>query len=162
ARGRLPGLQPARRRLAHRQVPSRRVIPGRITDDPAARAVPRARHRPDIRRTGPAPGHGLGPGDLPGPPGAGLAARRRAGDPGRDRPRPPGAPGTRRRGPQPPAHRAGAGRGGRGGPLMRLLVLSHRDVLAALSPGACFEAMTAVLAGHALGETFMPLRSVMM
>ena len=45
---------------------------------------------------------------------------------------------------------------------MRLLVLSHRDVLAALSPGACFEAMTAVLAGHALGETFMPLRSVMM
>jgi ornithine cyclodeaminase/alanine dehydrogenase-like protein (mu-crystallin family) len=45
---------------------------------------------------------------------------------------------------------------------MRLLVLSYRDVLAALSPQACAEAMAAVLAGHARGETFMPLRSVMM
>jgi len=44
---------------------------------------------------------------------------------------------------------------------MRVLVLSHRDVLAALSPEACAEAMAAVLAGHARGETFMPLRSVM-
>jgi ornithine cyclodeaminase len=45
---------------------------------------------------------------------------------------------------------------------MRVLVLSHRDVLAALSPQACAEAMAAVLAGHARGETFMTLRSVMM
>ncbi|HEY3734837.1 MAG TPA: ornithine cyclodeaminase family protein [Streptosporangiaceae bacterium] len=45
---------------------------------------------------------------------------------------------------------------------MRVLVLSHRDVLAALQPEACAEAMAAVLAGHARGETFMPLRSVMM
>jgi ornithine cyclodeaminase/alanine dehydrogenase-like protein (mu-crystallin family) len=45
---------------------------------------------------------------------------------------------------------------------MRVLVLSHRDVLAALQPQACAEAMAAVLAGHARGETFMPLRSVMM
>jgi ornithine cyclodeaminase len=45
---------------------------------------------------------------------------------------------------------------------MRVLVLSHRDVLAALPPPACAEAMAAVLAGHARGETFMPLRSVMM
>jgi ornithine cyclodeaminase len=45
---------------------------------------------------------------------------------------------------------------------MRMLILSHRDVLAALSPQACAEAMAAVLAGHARGETFMPLRSVMM
>jgi ornithine cyclodeaminase/alanine dehydrogenase-like protein (mu-crystallin family) len=44
---------------------------------------------------------------------------------------------------------------------MRVLVLSHSDVLAALPPGACAEAMAAVLAGHARGETFMPLRSVM-
>jgi ornithine cyclodeaminase len=44
---------------------------------------------------------------------------------------------------------------------MRVLVLSHRDVLAALRPRACAEAMAAVLAGHARGETFMPLRSVM-
>jgi ornithine cyclodeaminase len=45
---------------------------------------------------------------------------------------------------------------------MRVLVLSHRDILAALQPQACAEAMAAVLAGHARGETFMPLRSVMM
>lgn len=44
---------------------------------------------------------------------------------------------------------------------MKVLVLSHRDVLAALPPQACAEAMAAVLAGHARGETFMPLRSVM-
>jgi ornithine cyclodeaminase/alanine dehydrogenase-like protein (mu-crystallin family) len=44
---------------------------------------------------------------------------------------------------------------------MRVLVLSHRDVLAALGPQQCAEAMAAVLAGHARGETFMPLRSVM-
>src|SRR5690242_7119285 len=45
---------------------------------------------------------------------------------------------------------------------MRVLVLGHRDILAALRPQACAEAMAAVLAGHARGETFMPLRSVMM
>ncbi len=44
---------------------------------------------------------------------------------------------------------------------MRVLVLSHRDVLAALTPAACAEAMAAVLAEHARGETYMPLRSVM-
>jgi len=45
---------------------------------------------------------------------------------------------------------------------MKVLVLSHRDVLAALQPEACVAAMAAVLARHARGETFMPLRSVMM
>jgi len=45
---------------------------------------------------------------------------------------------------------------------MRVLLLSHRDVLAALPPEACAEAMAAVLAAHARGETYMPLRSVMM
>jgi ornithine cyclodeaminase len=44
---------------------------------------------------------------------------------------------------------------------MRVLILSHRDVLAALTPEACAEAMAAVLADHARGETYMPLRSVM-
>ncbi len=46
--------------------------------------------------------------------------------------------------------------------MMRVLVLSHSDVLAALPPEACAEAMAAVLAEHARGGTFMPLRSVMM
>jgi ornithine cyclodeaminase/alanine dehydrogenase-like protein (mu-crystallin family) len=45
---------------------------------------------------------------------------------------------------------------------MRVLILSHRDVLAALTPEACAGAMADVLAGHARGDTFMPLRSVMM
>jgi ornithine cyclodeaminase/alanine dehydrogenase-like protein (mu-crystallin family) len=45
---------------------------------------------------------------------------------------------------------------------MRVLVLSHDDVLAALPPAECAEAMAEVLAGHARGEAFMPLRSVMM
>jgi ornithine cyclodeaminase len=44
---------------------------------------------------------------------------------------------------------------------MRVLILSHGDVLAALPPATCADAMAAVLAGHAGGETFMPLRSVM-
>ena len=46
--------------------------------------------------------------------------------------------------------------------MTRLLVLSHHDVLAALEPEACAEAMAAVLADHARGETYQPLRSVMM
>ncbi len=45
---------------------------------------------------------------------------------------------------------------------MRVLVLSHRDVLAALTPQACADAMAAVLAEHASGGTYLPLRSVMM
>ena len=45
---------------------------------------------------------------------------------------------------------------------MRVLILSHRDVLAALPPEACAEAMAEVLTEHARGGTYMPLRSVMM
>jgi ornithine cyclodeaminase len=44
---------------------------------------------------------------------------------------------------------------------MRVLIMSHRDVLAALPPAACAEAMAAVLAERASGEAYMPLRSVM-
>src|SRR5215471_7893444 len=43
---------------------------------------------------------------------------------------------------------------------MPVLILSHRDVLAALPPQTCAEAMAAVLAAHARGETYQPLRSV--
>jgi len=43
---------------------------------------------------------------------------------------------------------------------MPVLILSHRDVLAALPPGKCAAAMTAVLAAHGRGETYQPLRSV--
>jgi ornithine cyclodeaminase len=45
---------------------------------------------------------------------------------------------------------------------MRVLILSHQDVLAALPPPECAQTMAAVLAEQARGETFMPLRSVMM
>ena len=44
---------------------------------------------------------------------------------------------------------------------MRVLVLSHRDVAAALPPRACAESMAAVLTARARGETYMPLRSIM-
>ena len=44
---------------------------------------------------------------------------------------------------------------------MRVLVLCHRDVVAALPPAACAESMAAVLAARARGETHMPLRSIM-
>ena len=44
---------------------------------------------------------------------------------------------------------------------MRVLILSHRDVLAALTPEGCADAMAVVLAAHAHGETYLPLRSVM-
>jgi ornithine cyclodeaminase/alanine dehydrogenase-like protein (mu-crystallin family) len=42
-----------------------------------------------------------------------------------------------------------------------MLFLSHQDVIAALDPGECADAMAGVLAAHARGETFMPLRSIM-
>jgi ornithine cyclodeaminase/alanine dehydrogenase-like protein (mu-crystallin family) len=43
--------------------------------------------------------------------------------------------------------------------LSSVLILGHDDVLAALSPEECAEAMAEVLAAHARGEAQMPLRS---
>jgi ornithine cyclodeaminase/alanine dehydrogenase-like protein (mu-crystallin family) len=43
---------------------------------------------------------------------------------------------------------------------MGVLILSHADVTSALAPDACAEAMADVLAAHARGEAFVPLRSV--
>lgn len=40
-----------------------------------------------------------------------------------------------------------------------MLILSHDDVLAALSPEECAEAVAEVLAAHARGKALMPLRS---
>jgi ornithine cyclodeaminase len=45
---------------------------------------------------------------------------------------------------------------------MRVLILSHADVHAALTPEACEQAMAQVLAAHARGQANMPLRSVWM
>jgi|SRR5579884_2022157 len=42
-----------------------------------------------------------------------------------------------------------------------MLVLSHDEVAAALAPEECAAAMAEVLAAHARGETFMPLRTTM-
>jgi ornithine cyclodeaminase/alanine dehydrogenase-like protein (mu-crystallin family) len=44
---------------------------------------------------------------------------------------------------------------------VRVLILSHDDVHKALTPEECADAMAAVLAAHARGEAFMPLRSIM-
>jgi ornithine cyclodeaminase len=43
----------------------------------------------------------------------------------------------------------------------RVLILGHDDVVKALSPAECAEAMADVLAAHARGESFFPLRNVM-
>ncbi|MBV9917655.1 MAG: ornithine cyclodeaminase family protein, partial [Solirubrobacterales bacterium] len=43
---------------------------------------------------------------------------------------------------------------------MTLLVLSHDDVVRALPPDACADAMAESLAAHAREESYMPLRSV--
>ena len=42
-----------------------------------------------------------------------------------------------------------------------MLILGHADVHAALGPADCEHAMTAVLAAHARGEAYFPLRSIM-
>jgi ornithine cyclodeaminase/alanine dehydrogenase-like protein (mu-crystallin family) len=44
--------------------------------------------------------------------------------------------------------------------LTRVLILGHDDVLSALSPEDCADAMATVLAAHARGEALMPLRTV--
>ncbi len=44
---------------------------------------------------------------------------------------------------------------------MSPLILSYQDVVSGLKPGACAQAMAAVLAAHARGEAYMPLRSIM-
>jgi ornithine cyclodeaminase/alanine dehydrogenase-like protein (mu-crystallin family) len=41
-----------------------------------------------------------------------------------------------------------------------VLILGHHDVLAALAPDDCAEAMAEVLAAHARGQALMPLRSM--
>ncbi len=46
--------------------------------------------------------------------------------------------------------------------MSRVLILSHDDVTAALTPAACAEAMAEVLAARARGAAQMPLRTVMM
>jgi ornithine cyclodeaminase/alanine dehydrogenase-like protein (mu-crystallin family) len=44
--------------------------------------------------------------------------------------------------------------------MSRVLFLGHDDVVAALPPGPCAEAMADVLAAHARGEAYFPLRSI--
>jgi ornithine cyclodeaminase/alanine dehydrogenase-like protein (mu-crystallin family) len=44
---------------------------------------------------------------------------------------------------------------------MQVLLLSHKQVVAALEPGECAEAMAGALAALARGEAYVPLRSVM-
>src|SRR5262249_12270106 len=109
----------------------------------------------------PAPRDGGRPWHAQGRARRGVAARRRPGDPDRDRPRPAGAPGTGTGSTPASPQPRGSGRHRKGGRLMRVLVLSHRDVVAALPPRACAESMAAVPAARARGETYLPLRSLM-
>jgi ornithine cyclodeaminase len=45
--------------------------------------------------------------------------------------------------------------------MTRVLILGHDDVVTALPPDQCASAMADVLAGHARGESYFPLRPVM-
>ena len=45
--------------------------------------------------------------------------------------------------------------------MTRVLLLNHDEVIAALAPERCAEAMASVLAVHARGDAYMPLRSIM-
>ncbi len=140
----------------------RRAVPGGLADDPAARALPRLVSDAifdALERLGRFAARAR---DLDGRRCAGLAAGRRAGHPDRRRAGPPGPSDAGSRGARSircsPDERVG-----RAGDLLAdgVLVLSHDDVLAALAPADCAEAMAAVLAAHARGEAYMPLRSVM-
>ena len=118
-RRRLPGVQPAGGRLAHRQVPARRAVPGRVADDPAARAVPGSGHRrrPSTRWTCCRRSPRAAAPRWPGSRSAGCSRDERVTQvvigPGRPEHLAPVG-----RGAAAAAHRGGAGRdrGGRGGP----------------------------------------------
>lgn len=45
--------------------------------------------------------------------------------------------------------------------MSRVLILGHDEIVKALPPAECADAMAAVLAGQARGESFFPLRNVM-
>ncbi len=80
-------------------------FPAGLADDPAARALSGVRVRCYLRRAGRAGAASQVAGHLDGGPGAGLAARRRPGHPGRGRPRAARAPGSGPRSARPSAHR---------------------------------------------------------
>ena len=73
----------------------------------------------------------------------------------------PGAPTTGRRGAAKPADQRRASLARHNLRTVRVLILSHDDVHKALTPEDCADAMASVLAAHARGEAFMPLRSIM-
>src|SRR5262249_41524037 len=143
------------------KAPRRRAVPGGVADAPAARAVPQVGHRPHFRHPGRAPGDRGRPRHLTGRPRAGLAARRRPGNPDRDRPRQAGTPGTGTGSTPASPQRRGAGRHRKGGRLMRVPVTRHGDGVPPPPPQPCAEPRAAVLAARARGETHMPLRSIM-
>ena len=79
ARPRLRGVRAARRRLARRPVPARRVVPGGLAHDAAARRLPRLRERRRLRRARGIRARGARTGRLDGRTGPRLAARRPGG-----------------------------------------------------------------------------------
>ena len=78
-----------------------------------------------------------------------LDPGRQSGYAGRPRPWPARAPHAGPGGAREPAVICRADRADEGLPLMRVLVLSHGDIVTALPPGECAEAMAAVLSAHA-------------
>ena len=98
SRRRVPGVQPAGRRLADRQVPPRRVVPGRVANDPATGAVRAVRRPTDVRPARAARALRDERGTSMAGAGARVAARRRPRHAGRRRPRAARASGAGARG----------------------------------------------------------------
>ena len=155
-RDRLPGVQPARRRLADREVPARRGAAGRLPDDHAAGAVPpperrrrSTRSRRSRRRAASA---------VSSPPrwrSPGLLGR---GDRGRASGRAGRSTSSRARGAA-LALSPGRARGSRLG--LRMLLLNARGGRAAPRHAGCMEAMEEALVALARGEFHLPLRLVL-
>ena len=110
--GVLPGVQPAGRRLADRQVPPRRALSGGLANDPATRAVRRpGRRRSDLRRARGAGAVRRRARNVDGRGRAGVAAGRPADRPGGGGSRPSRAPGAGARGAGASARRRRGGSG---------------------------------------------------
>ena len=162
ARGaRLHAVQPARRRMADREVPARRGVPFGLADDAAPRPVRRPGERGDVPT--------VSRPSRPRPP-TSASSRRRSRWRGCSATRrsrrwssgPGGRSSSRPRSPRPSSSSTSSGtrRAGRVVRVSELLVLGHDEVKRLLPMDECVELMESVLADLARGSVWQPLRFV--
>ena len=152
-------FSPLARGLAHRQVPPRPAVPGRVADDAAARAVRGVRRRADVRRARRARAVRRGSGACRWRPGAGLAARATSGWrrswPARGGPSTCAAP---RRARAAAERRRALATWRRCSDERRARAQPRATSMPRWRPRRAQRAMAEVLTAHARGETYMPLR----